>query len=389
MPDLYLLDPDAAPAWFPFQDSRPVSELRAGAWLIRERWEAIAGGTTRAIFAPPHLHAFVEDDVPPVQAVGPVDGPALIGRSAFAPSGVPLELGAAPMRLAHEGATVGWWVPRGARWTGPTDDGDAIDVDGVPLHGAFDLITALELFLVADVADFTREPGDQIPDGCVVIGDPHDVVVLGATVEPGTVFDVRQGAVVLEQHAYVRGSTRLEGPVYVGPGTAVLGGDIGWSAIGPRCKVRGELSHDVFLGYSNKGHDGFVGHSVLGRWSNLGAGTITSNLKNTYGDVRLDVPGARLDTGRQLLGSLIGDHAKVAIGTLLGTGTAVGAGANVFGAVRPPKLVAPFAWGADGDQMRADGFIRIAERVLPRRDVAVTDAVRAMLDAMHRHCTAR
>src|SRR5205823_3851298 len=84
------------------------------------------------------------------------------------------------------------------------------------------------------------------------------------------------------------------------------------------------------------------------RWANLGAGTITSNLKNTYGRVRLDVAGTPLETGLQLLGSLIGDHAKTAIGTLLATGTVVGTGANVFEAVRPPKYVPPFAWGARG-----------------------------------------
>src|SRR2546426_11221448 len=93
------------------------------------------------------------------------------------------------------------------------------------------------------------------------------------------------------------------------------------------CKVRGEVSTCVFLGYANKAPDGFVGHSVIGRWVNLGAGTVTSDLKNTYGPVRLDVAGNALETGLQFLGSLIGDHAKTAIGTLLGTGSVIGAGA--------------------------------------------------------------
>ena len=88
MPNLYLIDPEPGLRWAPFGASRPVSELRAGAWLIRERWEAIAGGETLAIFGPPHLHAFTEDTVPPVQAPAPCPGPALVGRSDFAPSGV-------------------------------------------------------------------------------------------------------------------------------------------------------------------------------------------------------------------------------------------------------------------------------------------------------------
>jgi len=160
----------------------------------------------------------------------------------------------------------------------------------------------------------------------------------------------------------------------------------GVTAIGPRCNVRGELSNCVFLGYANKAHDGFVGHSVIGRWANIGAGTITSNLKNTYGRVRLEVAGTPIETGLQFLGSLIGDHAKTAIGTLLATGTVIGTGASVFDAVRPPKYVAPFAWGASGGggpRMSRDGFLSVAERVLPRRDVAVDAALRGMLGRMY------
>ena len=124
-------------------------------------------------------------------------------------------------------------------------------------------------------------------------------------------------------------------------------------------------------GYANKSHDGFVGHSVLGPWVNLGAGTTTSNLKNTYGQVRLEVDGQRIDTGRLNLGSLIGDHAKTAIGTMLATGTVVSAGANVFGAPTPPKYIPPFAWGGAGsERMTEDGFLRVAERVMARRNVS-------------------
>jgi len=198
------------------------------------------------------------------------------------------------------------------------------------------------------------------------------------------VFDVRNGPVVLESGAEVRAGARLEGPLWVGANAHVLGGPVRGSAIGPRTNARGELSSCVFLGYANKAHDGFVGHCVIGRWANLGAGTITSNLKNTYGPVRLEIAGTRLETSLQLLGSLIGDHAKTAIGTLLGTGTVIGTGANVFDDVRPPKYVPPFAWGGTGGaRMSRDGFLKIAGRVLPRRDVVVDDATRAMLERIY------
>lgn len=385
MTDLYLLDPAPSPEWFPFADCRPIAELRAGAWLIRERWEAIAGGETQAIFGAPHLTAFAEEGVPRVTPRAAVEGPALVGLSSFAPSGASPDLPSGPAKLVNDGETVGWWVPRGSRWDDDDPDGDEVTLDGVAIHGCFDLITALEHLLVADTADFTNEGGDELPDGSLVIGDPADVVILGATVEPGVVFDVREGAVVIEQHAYVKSGTRLEGPVYVGPGTEILGGPIRHSSFGPRCKLRGEITDTVVLGYANKGHDGFVGHSVVGRWVNLGAGTTTSNLKNTYGPVRLDVAGRRIETGRPNLGALVGDHAKVAIGTQFDTGTVVGTGANVFGAVRPPKYVAPFAWGLEGEAMTLDGFLAVAERTMPRRQVAITDLVRDALSEIHKH----
>src|SRR6185436_4474196 len=223
-----------------------------------------------------------------------------------------------------------------------------------------------------------------------VIGDPADVVLLGAMVEPGVVFDVRKGAVVVEQRAYVKSGTRFEGPVYVGPGSEIFGGQIHNCSIGSRCKLRGEISSSVFVGFANKAHEGFVGHSVIGRWVNLGAGTTTSNLKNTYGKVRLQIGSDSLDTERQYLGSLIGDHVKTAIGTMLGTGTVIGAGANVFGDVRPPKYVRPFAWGGGNEQrMESAGFLATAQRVLARRDVTVTEPVRRMLEELYRHAAAR
>ena len=254
---------------------------------------------------------------------------------------------------------------------------------GAVLHGVYDLVATLERLLHADVHALLGD-ADPIPAGSIVLGDPAAIALHDAVVEPGVVFDVRGGPVVLESGAEVRSGTRLEGPLWVGANTHVLGGSVRVTAIGPRCNVRGELSNCVFLGYANKAHDGFVGHSVIGRWANIGAGTITSNLKNTYGRVRLDVAGTPIETGLQFLGSLIGDHAKTAIGTLLATGTVIGTGASVFDAVRPPKYVAPFAWGASGGpRMSRDGFLSVAERVLPRRDVAVDAALRGMLGRLY------
>jgi UDP-N-acetylglucosamine diphosphorylase/glucosamine-1-phosphate N-acetyltransferase len=276
-------------------------------------------------------------------------------------------------------------VPAGHEWAGEGTAGDAVAIEGMQIHGAYDLLTALEALLPLDVQDFTGHPCDPIPDGCTLLGDAEDVILLGAGVEPGVVLDTRHGVIVLEQRVYVRSGARLEGPLYVGPGSELLGGPVGGCAIGPRCRVRGEVSSSVFLGYANKAHDGFLGHSVVGRWVNLGAGTTTSNLKNTYGQVRLELGAERVETGRQFLGSLVGDHAKTAIGTLLPTGAVIGVGANVFGRPNAPKYLPPFSWGLDGQRTTEEGFLTVARRVMPRRQVEVSEAVAAMLAAIHRH----
>jgi UDP-N-acetylglucosamine diphosphorylase/glucosamine-1-phosphate N-acetyltransferase len=287
-------------------------------------------------------------------------------------------------RLTCQGATVAWILEPDEPWHGGQLGGREIEVEGLVLEGSAHLITALERFLGPDCLGFVAAAADPVPAGSVVLGDPGLVLCHAAAVEPGVVFDTRGGAVVVEAGAEVRHGSRLEGPVYVGERARVLGGPLRASVIGPRCSVRGEISSTVFQGYANKSHEGFVGHSVIGHWVNLGAGTTTSNLKNTYGEVSLDLGTTRLRTGRQFLGSLIGDHAKTAIGTMLSTGTVVGAGANLFGTA-PGKFVPPLAWGStSADRVTEAGFLQTAARVLPRRDVLITPEVEQSLRSLYR-----
>jgi hypothetical protein len=156
-------------------------------------------------------------------------------------------------------------------------------------------------------------------------------------------------------------------------------------SIGPVSRVHGEVSNTVFHGWCNKGHDGFVGHSYLGRWVNLGANTVTSNLKNTYGKVELWTPEGTRPTSEQFLGTLFGDHAKTGIGMTLTTGTVMGTGAQVYGAQMPPKAVPPFAWGdrAPYTVFRLDKFLEVAERVMSRRHVELSEKARRQLSAAH------
>lgn len=381
---LYLLEPIApGAAWAPFAGARPIAELRAGIWRIRERWEGILDAETSTILGD-HCAGFFEGTEAPVEPMAPVDGPCIVAASWFVPSGEPIDIDPDVRRLTHEGETIAWLVPEGERWESPNDEGEAQELDGLLLHGAHDILTALEHLLPADCSDLLANRGDDLPGGSIVIGEPSEVVILGGFVEPGVVFDTRAGGIIIDEAAQVRSGTRLEGPLYVGPQTIIFGGDVRGSVLGPQCRIRGEVAASVFHSYVNKAHDGFVGHSVIGAWVNLGAGTTTSNLKNTYGEIRLEPAGERIETGRQFLGSLIGDHAKTAIGTMLSTGTIIGAGANVFGGA-VPKWVPPFAWGVAGsERVTETGFLEIAGRVLPRRQVALTPERAAALTATYR-----
>jgi UDP-N-acetylglucosamine diphosphorylase/glucosamine-1-phosphate N-acetyltransferase len=254
-------------------------------------------------------------------------------------------------------------------------------IDGWWLEHPWDLLRHLPAMLASDIGALAPAVSRATMDGHVVLGT-HDVVLeTGSRVEPFVVFDASAGPILVRAGASVAAFTRLVGPCAIGRDTQVLGGKVATASIGEMCRVHGELSTSIFIGHANKGHDGFVGHSVLGRWTNLGAATVTSNLKNTYGNVQTWTPGGDQDTGLQFLGTLLGDHAKTAIGTRLMTGTVVGAGANVVSDGLPAKVIPPFAWG--DDTYRLDKFLEVAARVMSRRHVTMGDRERAHLTRVH------
>ncbi|MEJ2206961.1 MAG: hypothetical protein P8170_22980, partial [Gemmatimonadota bacterium] len=149
----------------------------------------------------------------------------------------------------------------------------------------------------------------------------------------------------------------------------------------PVCKVRGELTDSVLLGFVNKAHDGHLGHAMLGCWVNLGAGTSNSDLKNNYSPVRVWTLDGERDTGMVKVGCFIGDHVKTGIGTMLNTGTVVGAASNIFGAQMPPPVVPPFSWGSGTDlrDYRFESFMETAERSMARRARKLTPGTRRIL----------
>jgi len=232
---------------------------------------------------------------------------------------------------------------------------------------------------MAQNADQLREdiprffPGyatDDLP-GSHILGDGLLTLGTDVVVEPGSVFDVSAGPIRLSDGVVVRSHTRLVGPAYVGPGSTLLGGPISGVSIGPVCKIRGEVESSVILGYSNKGHDGFLGHAYAGRWVNLGAFTTNSDLKNNYSQVKVGGAQEPRETGLLKVGCFLGDHVKTGIGTLLNTGTVVGAGSNIFGGMMPPTYIPPFSWGTGEElvEFRLDKVLEVVARAMGRREM--------------------
>jgi UDP-N-acetylglucosamine diphosphorylase/glucosamine-1-phosphate N-acetyltransferase len=218
-----------------------------------------------------------------------------------------------------------------------------------------------------------------------VIGDPGLVFLEeGAKVE-ACILNTTAGPIHIGRDAEVMEGSMIRGPFSLGDHAQVkMGAKIyGPTVIGPECRAGGEINNSVMLGWSNKGHDGFLGNSVLGEWCNLGADTNNSNLKNTYGNVKAwsYAERAEVDTGLQFCGLVMGDHSKSGINTMFNTGTVVGVAANVFGGGFPPKHVPGFAWGG------ADGFathdieraLATARRVMERRNMPLTPYDEAIL----------
>lgn len=222
-----------------------------------------------------------------------------------------------------------------------------------------------------------------VRDGVHLLNPAQIHVESGAVVKPGTVLDAESGPIHIDSDAVIEPNCVLQGPCFIGRGSLVQPGSSirQNTSIGPVCKVGGEIEASIIHGYSNKQHDGFLGHSYVGQWVNLGADTVTSDLKNTYGTIRVHLNGRPLETGEKFVGSIIGDHVKTGIGTILPTGCVLGTAANVFTRGAVPNFVPSFSWlTSEGmSEFRIDKGIEIARTVMARRGVELTDEEESLI----------
>ena len=217
------------------------------------------------------------------------------------------------------------------------------------------------------------------------LGDKKDLFIEeGAEIEFST-LNTKTGKIYIGKNAEIMEGCHLRGPIALCDGSKFnLGSKIyGATTVGPLSKVGGEVNNIVIFGYSNKGHEGFLGNSVIGEWCNFGADSNSSNMKNNYAEVKLwNYRQKRfLNTGLQFAGLIMGDHSKTAINTQLNTGTVVGVAANIFKSGFPPNLIENFSWGGmKGDEkFKLEKAYEVAEKAMARRKVAITDEDKAIL----------
>ncbi|MFK7952630.1 MAG: GlmU family protein [Ekhidna sp.] len=249
---------------------------------------------------------------------------------------------------------------------------DIFRLNGSEIKNDFELLTKGKK--TAPISDtHTKTYGDQI------------FVEEGASIKAAT-LNSENGPIYIGKDAEVQEGSMIRGPFALCEHSVVnMGAKIkGDTTVGPYSKIGGEISNSVILGYTNKGHDGFLGNSVIGEWCNLGADTNNSNLKNNYANVKMwDFDTSRFkDTGLQFCGLIMGDHSKCGINTMFNTGTTVGVSANIFGDGFPRNFIPSFAWGgASGfSTYKANKVFETAALVMKRRGKDLTDDDKAMLN---------
>ena len=376
-------DPAIRPHLLPLTFTRPVAALRCGILTLAEKWQRRLGAPTVGYLTQPYLQAKF-----PVCADGLVTGPALVINGAVCPDELlvrQVQALAPGQGLYCDDTLVAAHLADASQVAELVQDGlrEQVEVaepvtmitrpwhlflrNGVEIRRDFALITQGR----------TSQPVNDAPT--IVYGADNIFIEPGVKIR-AAILTAEDGPIYLGRNSQVHEGAIIRGPLALGEGSHVntgarLRGD---NTIGPYCRVGGEVANSILLGYSNKGHDGYLGNSVVGEWCNLGADTNTSNLKNNYAPVRVWSHAAHrfVDTGQTFCGLLMGDHSKCGINTMFNTGTVVGVGANIFGAGFPRQFVPSFSWGgaAGFETFKLPKFAEVAERVMSRRGLSY-DAV--------------
>lgn len=355
----------------PFTFTRPIADIRIGILTLREKWEKLLNAKTSTL-----TEEYLSQKFPLIKEADNI----LINSSIVADKKLVEEIHKlTPNQTLITGETI--IALRLKSEDIENLDWDLIDsvtpmqtqISPIKINYLWDLIELNDNVILSDFEIITHgRKSEPIPESVRVSGAEKVFIEKGAKLEH-IIINATEGPVYIGKNAHIMDGAILRGPLAIGDNTKIRMGArlYGGTSIGPWCKVGGEVSNSIIFGYSNKAHDGFLGHSVIGEWCNLGADTNTSNLKNSYENVRLwdYQEESFIKTDMQFCGTFMGDHAKCGINTMFNTGTVVGVGAQVFGAGFMRNFIPSFSWGStSGFSMHnLDKSIEIAKRVYARR----------------------
>ncbi len=375
-----LFDGPSRNALLPFTFTRPVADIRIGILTIREKWEKYLGSTTTTL-----TEEYLSEKFPMVE----LEENVMINAS-YLPNPILVELISNLERnqAVFRGDEVIAFYTQESQEEVDFDTYEIIEfnADCLKVEHTWDIFAKNDAALREDFELLTEDRTSQsIPKSVNVISPSAIFIEEGAKLEFVT-LNASTGPIYIGKNSEIMEGSVIRGPfalceeAQVKLATKVYGA----TTVGPHCRIGGEVNNSVLFGYSNKGHDGFLGNSVLGEWCNIGADSNNSNLKNNYEEVKLWSYETEnfAKTGLQFCGLMMGDHSKCGINTMFNTGTVVGVSANIFGSGFPRNFVPSFSWGG------ASGFVtyltkkafEVAKIVMDRRHVEFTEQDKAILE---------
>ncbi|OAD45145.1 GlmU family protein [Polaribacter atrinae] len=375
-----LFDGDVRNALLPFTYTKPVADIRIGILTIREKWETHLGLTTTTI-----TEEYLEEKYPMVE----MEENILINAS-FCPTESLVEKikNLSKNEAIFKGEDVIAFYTSDSQEEVNFDEYTQIEFeeDLIQIKNTWDIFSLNDKAIQQDFDLITEgRESAPIPEGTRYLNKENIFIEEGAEITFAT-LNASTGPIYIGKDAVVMENSGIRGPfamcekAVVKLGTKIFGA----TTLGPYCKVGGEISNTVLFGYSSKGHDGYLGNSVIGEWCNLGADTNNSNLKNNYDEVKLwDYQTGRFaKTGLQFCGLMMGDHSKCGINTMFNTGTVIGVSANVFGSGFPRNFIPSYSWGgASGfTEYKTNKVFEVAEVVMKRREMVFEEIDKRILE---------
>jgi len=373
---LIISDDKAHFRFAPITLTRSLGELRMGLFTMQERWQLLLDSEATSFDTEnPYLKgSYVFDEN---------NHNAITVNARVIPNNA-LALEILEMNPDEELVYGNTWIAR--KGQGEIKK-NCIEPPVAVLEKRWDLYLKNDLVLKSDFDLFTKNKKTQtLSKSNTVIGDASLVFLEeGASVE-ACILNTQSGPIYLGKNTEVMEGSMIRGPFAMAEGAGVkMGAKIyGATSIGPHCKVGGEISNSIFLAYSNKGHDGFIGNAYIGAWCNLGADTNCSNLKNNYGHVKTYCYETQkmIQTDVTFMGVFMGDHSKCSINTMFNTATVVGVSSNIFSSGFPNKVVPSFLWG-ENEKFDFDKALEVAESMMKRRNLALTNSEKQVLKNLY------